>query len=36
VEGALRAFDAQYIAGLRPPDRTVRSHAHRGSPIAAA
>jgi hypothetical protein len=36
VEGALRAFDAQYIAGLRPPDRTVRSHAHRGSTIAAA
>ena len=36
VEGALRAFDTQYVAGLRPPDRTVRSHAHRGSPIAAA
>lgn len=27
VEGALRAFDAQYVAGLRPPDRTVSSHA---------
>jgi hypothetical protein len=36
VEGALRAFDAQYVAGLRPPDRTVRSHAHRGSTIAVA
>jgi len=36
VEGALRAFDAQYVAALRPPDRTVRSHAHRGSTIGAA
>jgi len=36
VEGSLRAFDTQYVAGLRSPDRAVRSHAHRGSPIAVA
>jgi hypothetical protein len=24
VEGALRAFDAQYLAGLRPPDEVRR------------
>ena len=24
VEGALRAFDAQYLAGLRPPSRALR------------
>jgi hypothetical protein len=25
VEAALRAFDAQYLAGLRPPARALRS-----------
>src|SRR2546428_1658419 len=24
VEAALRAFDAQYLTGLRPPTRTIR------------
>jgi hypothetical protein len=24
VEAALRAFDAQYLAGLRPPNRSLR------------
>ena len=24
VEAALRAFDAQYLAGLRPPDQALR------------
>jgi hypothetical protein len=34
VEAALRAFDAQYLAALRPPIRTVRSHTHRTSTIS--
>jgi hypothetical protein len=34
VEAALRAFDAQYLAALRPPIRTVRSRTHRISRIS--
>ena len=36
VEAALRAFDVQYLAALRPPIRTVKSRTHRTSTIAPA
>jgi len=37
VEAALRAFDAQYLAGLRPPVRTIhRRPGLRTSTIGAA
>jgi hypothetical protein len=36
VEAALRAFDAQYLAALRPPRLTVRGRRHRRSTIAPA
>ena len=35
VEAALRAFDAQYLAGLRPPDHRER-RALYGSKLTAA
>jgi len=36
VEAALRAFDVQYLAALRPPIRTVKSRTHRTSTIGPA
>ena len=35
VEGALRAFDGQYLAGLRPPSRALRRELY-GSKLSAA
>jgi hypothetical protein len=35
VEAALRAFDAQYLAAVRPQSQTVRRRAHRRSRITS-
>ena len=35
VATALRAFDAQYLAGLRPPNERVRSVTKRGRAVHA-
>jgi hypothetical protein len=35
VEAALRAFDAQYLAGLRPPPEALRRALYNSSPTRA-
>ena len=35
VAAALRAFDAQYLAGLRPPNKKARSVTRRGQAVRA-
>ena len=35
VEAALRAFDAQYLAGLRPPPEALRRGLYNSSPTRA-
>ncbi len=35
VEAALRAFDAQYFAGLRPPAHALRRRLYNSRPTAA-
>jgi hypothetical protein len=35
VEAALRAFDAQYLAGLRPPPEALRRGLYNSSPTGA-
>ncbi len=35
VEAALRAFDAQYLAGLRPPTEKFRRASYNSTPRAA-
>ena len=34
VSGALRAFDTQYLAGLRPPNERIESPRKRGQSLA--
>jgi hypothetical protein len=36
VTAALRAFDAQYLAGLRPPAKTIENYRSAGSASSAA
>ena len=33
VSAALRAFDTQYLAGLRPPNERIKSPRKRGRPL---